>query len=60
MTIHKRRGSGYAHYWLAIAFGLVGVVAVIVLATSDRLSLNGSRAVLSIPQSWSCSASCGC
>jgi hypothetical protein len=48
VTIHKRRGSGYGLYWTGIALGLVGVVAVIVLAASDRLAFDGSRAVLSI------------
>lgn len=48
MTIHRRRGSGYAHYWLAIAVGAVGVVLAIVLAVDGRLAFDGTRAAMSV------------
>lgn len=48
MTIHRRRGSGYGHYWLGIALGLCGVVAVVVLASSGRLAFDGARSVASV------------
>lgn len=48
MTIHKRRGSGYGLYRLGIGVGLIGLVLVVVLGASGRLTIDWTRTVLSV------------
>lgn len=38
MTIHKRRGSGYWYYWVAIVGGIVFVIAAF---ATDMFGLGG-------------------